>query len=112
MSPPGTVVASGTRVCVVLDAQGALCVVAPIVPRRPPHYAGDVPIDERYVVRAASAALASTRGWKPIGDLPSEIVAECQRWARRCTLTARIVAQAAPLAAWHRDAANERSAVS
>lgn len=108
---PGTVILNGSRAFVMLGGQGTLCVVAPVAPHRTPRYAGDVEIDDRHAVRCAGVALTSVRGWQSIGHLPPEIVAECQLWATRCTLTARVVAQAAPLASWHREAANERSAV-
>lgn len=106
---PGSVVSIGKRDCVLISINGALRTVAPIIATPKHKMPGDVPIGPCFI-RVSSTAIAAGAMIER-GHVGSEILAECLKWFRRCTLTAQIVAKHSPLGEWHRDAANERTAV-
>lgn len=109
---PGTVVIDGKRAFVVLEVRGSLKLTSPIRPAAGPRYAGDVALEGNLVVRNAEAAISTCADYdQSPWPVPEALVAECRKWVDRCTATARIIAKAAPLASWHREAANERSVV-
>lgn len=109
----GTIISDGKRAFVVLKCNGPLCAVAPVVTIRAEHprFAGDVLIADSWYVRTGAAKISAPGAMNAIGEVTTSVMAECLRWAARCTLTAQIIAKQAPLASWHREAANERTAV-
>ncbi len=105
----GAVVRSGQRLFVVVTVSPAALVLAPLIRARTPAHAGDVPYGE-FAILCGSASISTSRGLVPVDGIAADTLAECERYAARCTLTAAVVAKYGSTRDWSRNAANEVTA--
>ncbi len=108
---PGALVQHSHGLSLVVSVAGAALVLAPVFRRRSPAMAGDVMLDARLAAFCGACSVSTARGLEPIGAVSDTILSACQRAARRCNLTAAVVAKYSSTRDWSIEAANERSAV-
>ncbi len=108
---PGAIVQHSHGISLVVSAAGAALVLAPVFMRRSPAMAGDVVLDARLAAFCGACSVSTARGLETVGSVPVAVLAACQRAARRCNLTAAVVAKYSSTRNWSIEAANERSAV-
>ncbi|HUC19085.1 MAG TPA: hypothetical protein VMA37_15515 [Acetobacteraceae bacterium] len=106
----GTIMLVHERPFVVLAQAGTICAIAPLVLDARERMAGDVDIEPRLRMRTAESRIVPG-GLQAMGELPSQIAEQCAQAARRVALTQRIIERHTLTHDWHREAANEVTAL-